>query len=417
MSLSKGLPEKLVKELAPSLAQLDVALAQLAAQSHDDSVFLQAMPPLPVLRAEVSRILKTDCLGACLLGVGSSNVVFLVWFADGTDAVPRIRYMPNVHPPLKDMQSEFNSEIATMQFLASNTTIPVPRLLHWNAGSDHALEHPYMLTSRIAGNSHGCKQWQEVPQEQRLALAYDLGKVQAQLFSVPLRAIGRLKDSDGTVGPLPGYRYPFRSSKAWLVAQVHAELQTISDRKAWAAKRMVHRHQNDGVDSMPLFFAVAWFSLLLKAIQDLPDDLLDPDPPVFYLRHPDLDSLNVIVNTSGQLTGVVDWQGAEVRPLWAWRPANFILDTSPLISDGENNEIEEIHAKVVREQAGHDTTPSKFDPRWLLYFVSGQHSVMSSRAKLNKRFTRWYSSLEAENTGRPAFSALERLVNVRVSSA
>ncbi|KAJ7714976.1 kinase-like domain-containing protein [Mycena metata] len=357
------LPQHLAHD--PGLAALVNAFRTFLKFSEDSADVLRLVQSYPGLVAEATKVMEKFCTGSYPVAQGGFNTVFLLTFADGTDALARLRGGPSSESTAFSsdvLAHQFISEVTTIAFVREYTSIPAPELYYYDCNAKNALGTPYMLMKRITGESLGTT-WASLSAEQRERVVSAVAHIEAQLLRVPLHAIGSIISANGTVGPLAPsstythslrdpHRGPFTSSKHLVEAYIRCELLLISERCEWTMQRTKWRHLNGGVDDMPAKYAIRWFSLLLAAIRAVPSEEFD-DPAHFTLYHNDLGLNNILVSPSGTVVGLVDWQGSHVRPLWdATRHTHFLQDENLVDTPHELNRLQKIQQDIIFEQTG-----------------------------------------------------------------
>ncbi|KAJ7261744.1 kinase-like domain-containing protein [Mycena haematopus] len=363
---------------------------------------------LPQLQARATEAMNKKCVGAHLLAVGGYNIVFLLPFDDQTDIVARLRIpgggsMGNgIGMTPQDLSARFVSEAATLRFVKTQTSIPVPELYHWDADEANPVGAPYMLMERVSGVF--------LPRAYKITtagltkLVTQIANFEAEVYYHPLNSIGCLVDADGTVGPLvrpctyglvPNDRGPFKSSKQYLLACVGSELDEVRATKKWIAQRTKISSFNGGVDALSADYAERWFQLLHQAITTLPDEL-PSCPDVFRLVHTDFQSGNLLVSSAEDPTivAVLDWEGAQVLPAWDARSGCNISRLLDEMDDAvDKDRLDELYLDITSE-GGRILGQSPL--RWarLMWILESLPSLTMDKDRLNKSFREWFAEVE-----------------------
>ncbi|KAJ7073960.1 kinase-like domain-containing protein [Mycena amicta] len=342
------------------------------------------------LVAEATRVMKQRCTGSYPIARGGFNIVRSVplspilthdckllpcfSFEDGTDLLARLR-LSGPSDQLASYSSDvrahqFLSEVATIAFVRKHTSIPVPDIFYSDFNANNAVGTPFMLMQRVAlpipGESLGTA-WDSMSHEQREVVVREVAHIEAQLLQAPLSMIGSLIDDDGTVGPLaPSSTYPHSLADPYLARSHHRK---VIDRDRWMLQRTKWRNINGGIDDMPVAYAIRWFSLLLAAIHAVPSEQFD-DPAHFTLYHDDLSLSNILVSPSGNVVGLVDWQGAQDNNLF-----NDLQERYALL---------EIQQDIIFQEIGLYLGSYGLSLGDLLHIAFYSHSVISSRAHLDR---------------------------------
>ncbi|KAF6819441.1 kinase-like protein [Colletotrichum plurivorum] len=320
------------------------------------------------------------------LAEGSFNKVYVVTHADG-EVVARIA-MP-LDPKWKTL-----SEVATIQWVHENTSLPVPRVLGYSADRTNRTGLEWIIMEKVPGKPYD-EVWNEVSFSAKKQLVHDIAKFYSDTFAHQFRGIGNIfpqpaaaqnqgDEKSGTnydETPLaPGLTVqrlvchqnkgeypdpdvshePFASSREW----VSARLDLIEVQCTMRLKHLRHAagssDEGTGDDSsgtdvtdkeeekFGLENKLEVISRLRHHLADFfPAGSLEPEPSVIF--HSDMNSGNVLVDQTGKLTAVVDWECVSALPLWAaCEYPEFLIgrpnDHCPINSEydhDENGEVEE----------------------------------------------------------------------------
>ncbi|KAF7303969.1 Altered inheritance of mitochondria protein 9, mitochondrial [Mycena indigotica] len=303
---------------------LDYASATLASQMNIPTLASEVREQLrsfdlEQLKVQAFHIKGVSVTGVHLLAVGGGNFVFLVALTDKTDFIARLR-IPTAGLSAESVSAELLSEVATMQFVAKHTTIPVPAILGWNDTSQ-PVGTPYIFMERALGVPLA----QVSPlftTESWRRLTAEVADFEQQLVDHPLEAIGVLTDADGTVGPplhhymlLPPNSPRFTSSRDYLMARLRGAQERIPDPVEWQKTRALYSEDSGGNDAN--FLTRDEFYNYLERLH-AHATTMKSIPELFRLAHNDWHSLNVLVRSAEDPTivAVIDWQGSHVRPFW-----------------------------------------------------------------------------------------------------
>jgi Phosphotransferase enzyme family len=283
-------------------------------------------------RVEVTaRIVNWDVLSA--LACKLHQVHFAHWgeqFSGGYNLV-RFLHLDNDHKdivvvrvPLQPVDgltvsrsealcSRIASEVATMQYIESHTSIPVPHVIHHSSEADGGgARSPYILMSKAEGAPLSSL-WDEMADDKRDAVLRQVVGIYLELSSHRFNNIGALFKGDG-VGKDAWYLRPvsfvtdpdehspglaisssmYSSGTDYWIAYANANLKSISD-------------GDFGSDAKGYRYAHAWF--LRSLIPSLYDNSLDVTG--FPLIPGDLHSQNIMItdtDSEPQITSVIDWE-------------------------------------------------------------------------------------------------------------
>ncbi|KAJ6505839.1 kinase-like domain-containing protein [Mycena vitilis] len=344
----------------PSPAELGRAFEKLL-QNHVYSTNMKRVIEsfnLNALQQQATQIMQRQCTGCYATDQGGFNTVFILTFERGPDVIARLSGSGTGQDDTMsadDLEQRFLSEVATLRYVKKQTTIPVPEVYHAVSTADNPVGARYMLMQRIHGQSL-IAPWERSSPEGRRKIMTRLADFQAQLLALTFPIIGCLVDDNGTVGPLglsctypfmltKNNRGPFASSKDFLLAHVHAELDLLTIHPAeWTEQRLKWGGCNGGFDDVSRESAITWLQLLLDGIKALPTDQLAPTE-TFVLFHNDFNSGNILVSWSDptEVVGILDWEGSRISPLWDPRRLCSVLNTKGAIEDPKKlHSLEEI---------------------------------------------------------------------------
>lgn len=255
-----------------------------------------------------------------------------------------IRVALPVVPRLKTL-----SEIATIEFVRKHASGLVPRVLAYDANvevpNSREIGLEWMIMERLPGNVlKEC--WDGMDWETKVLLVKTLVGILAQLYDHPLSGIGNiypnsaschlstiiaeaedLVPSSSVVGQIVSMMFfwdgrleqdvprgPFRSSHDWLAACLQL---TLND----AARSLSDIQEDEDSDAEDEHEKV-------HETQAISERLLRLLPRIFLplstnsssettiIHHGDLSYHNLLVDSSGLLTGIVDWECVSALPLW-----------------------------------------------------------------------------------------------------
>jgi hypothetical protein len=229
------------------------------------------------------------------------------------------------------------SEVATMEYVVTYTTIPVPEVFHHSAHAEGDVRSPYILMSKVAGAPLSSV-WNDMDDDKRHVVLRQVIDILLELWSHRFKSRGALfkttDDSDqrgkdawyiesssiftdpsdtGSRHRLSTTSYPYAAG--YWIAYANAKLLDIS-------------HSNFGSDTKPYLYAQAWF------MRSLIPALFDPamDAEGCPLSPGDFHSQNIMVDVDTdinhpKITSVIDWEfsGPDYVSSFAQYPL-FIVD-------------------------------------------------------------------------------------------
>ncbi|KAJ7742125.1 hypothetical protein DFH07DRAFT_1063783 [Mycena maculata] len=245
---------------------------------------------LHALKAQASLTMNKVCTSADPLFQGGYNTVLLLTFADGTDdVVARVgcTLWDEECDPLSDEEVayRFRCEVATMAYVKKQTSIPVPRIHHFDGDQNNPVGSRYMLMERVRGPSL-LSVWDTMTHQQHLGAVVQVALLERELLRTRFHTGGALIE-DGAVDQMcvpsrpelrtvnPPYMGPFISGRDFLAAHVRSSLDSL---------RKSERRDSE---------AIKWFELALDGIVALPST-----PTAFSLFHDELNMGHVLVSPS-----------------------------------------------------------------------------------------------------------------------
>ncbi|KIJ41737.1 hypothetical protein M422DRAFT_31690 [Sphaerobolus stellatus SS14] len=256
---------------------------------------------------------------------GGYNVVRFLLLGDenGTEIVARVPYRPE--DGMTDERAEalgrrIASEVATMEYVAEQTKIPVPRVIAHNIEKDgDGVGSPYILMSKMDGAPLSSL-WDDMEDEKREVILRQVVDILLQLSSVRFDSIGALFKGDGNTKPA----WYIEPQLSVLDIDDFSVLRAISGRlysnalDYWTSYANANLERIDKEDfghvNKSYGYVMAWF--LRSLIPTLFDTSLDTKG--FSLSPGDFHSQNIMVThadtSSPRITAVIDWEFTSTDP-------------------------------------------------------------------------------------------------------
>lgn len=319
---------------------LETPAADEVTSLHSSSTdsWAHEFPPLNINHEALAHI-ATHFLpgnhGACTsispLPRGSFHEILLLSFEDGWSCIGR--FCRNVMH-----LTYMESEVATMELVRGQTSIPVPEVYFANFNENHVVGAPFLLMQRMEGVSLD-DVWEELGMENKKGVVEQVARVVHHLAHLRFEAIGALK-ADGAVGAILERQYgegsegigPFKTIKEYFLGMIEA---SPSVRCCEECKSLGEEHR----------------ALVEKFFNESKPVHRFCDAP-FGLMHGDLDLQNLLVDHSDKtqpprLTAVIDWDSSVTHPLY------YILSHPPFLQDRYHSKHSWAENKVLRQHFVH----------------------------------------------------------------
>ncbi|KAF8064019.1 phosphotransferase enzyme family-domain-containing protein [Lyophyllum atratum] len=262
---------------------------------------------------------------------GQSFAVFEILFDDGLSWIMRfgMRPMDAYFNTAEQLERKILNEVAALQLVRERTTIPVPRVIAF-----HPVPSPsnplgpdfpaFVLMTAMTGvtieergiaTSGGGDPLGGDESKRPILLRYlrDMADIHVQLSRITFDSIGSfVLGGDGRVSVGPGADYglgPFGSAREYF--QIQAD----------AYEKLAEVEVLEGSDPTAQLKRQFVASLWRAAIMPLLDERDDKGP--FPMRHGDLHNDNILVDATGHIVGVLDWDCAGTVPWEAFAVPTF----------------------------------------------------------------------------------------------
>lgn len=272
---------------------------------------------------------------------GHENVVLKLLFSDSERWVARIR-LPDESSEPDDIETSMLSEIATMRLVGAKTEIPVPQIYGFDVAAANPFGFRYILMQALPGRVRNASLSRSVPEDQHDKVADQLAEHYYQLSRLRFDRIGRLwagRQLDREACIISAHeRGSFHTSLEYFYALRRDQTRAIKADHAgdeqWAT--------------------AAW--ILEQALPSMvvEDHVYGPFP----LCHVDLHHDNILFDEDFNITGIIDWSGAQTVPLERFL-ASPEFATFPGLSAEENAPIIAFRDKFAAALRGRELTTSR----------------------------------------------------------
>ncbi|KAK3293067.1 phosphotransferase enzyme family-domain-containing protein [Chaetomium fimeti] len=304
------------------------------------------------------------------LAQGAFNKVYVVTFPEKKEVIARVT-LP-VDPKWKTL-----SEVATVQWVRDNTSLPVPEIISFQADRTSTIGFEWIVMSKMPGRSLGDR-WRDVTLSAKEEIVRRFALFYSETFHNQLRGIGNLFLDDA--GPGPGSsaqhrgsfrlqrivsneflwdghihtqvsRGPFQSSRDWFLARL--SLAEMDCRGGLNRLENAAPEDQDEEDLEDLRHTMDIITRLKQQLDKFfPPPGPDSEPERTVILHDDLSRQNTLVDDRGNLTAVVDWECISALPLW------YACQIPPLLQGTPRDE------EPVKTEYGHDEDGNLVEIFW-----------------------------------------------------
>ncbi|OJJ32718.1 hypothetical protein ASPWEDRAFT_158823 [Aspergillus wentii DTO 134E9] len=298
------------------------------------------VPELQAIAA--ASINAKHCTSITKIGEGSSHKAFRLVMDDGRAVVARI--------PMGVSGTRFYgtaSEVATMEFVRVVLGIPVPRVYAWDA-CENPVGVEYVIMEEVRGRQLAIE-WDGMKPDGKLSIMTQMVDVEAKLASLRFTHYGNIYFRDAVQDAVPAEIVGDVSDEIKKMVYERFSIGPVANREFWNKQRST-MDIDRGPWTNPLDYLlsiarkeIAWIkqyatpkqpddpsiicpaqndpsahiNLLEKYIQVAPSllDVENKDLTRPTLWHPNAHSPNIFVE-GDNITGLIDWQGAWVGPLF-----------------------------------------------------------------------------------------------------
>ncbi|WEW56991.1 hypothetical protein PRK78_002450 [Emydomyces testavorans] len=232
-----------------------------------------------------------------------------------------------------DPQYKTRSEVATVSWIQHHTSLPVPKIIAYQATRENSLGFEWILMEKIPGRPLA-DAWRSMEYPVKEQLVQRLAMYSSSVFKNQLRGIGNIyadssspESFSSNVGRIVSMQFfwgnhilqdvprgPFQSSKDWILSSLlFNERDCNSTLAKYQNRDDLSSDDEDDVEDAERTLTI------IKRLKAHVDDFF-PDsgqiPEASMLFHDDLNQHNILVDENGILTGVVDWECVSALPLW-----------------------------------------------------------------------------------------------------
>jgi aminoglycoside phosphotransferase (APT) family kinase protein len=219
-------------------------------------------------------------------------------------------------------------EVQLIEHIRKNTSAPVPKILHYSTEHTSSVGFPYIFMTELPGKPactiwydgdyenddvELCIQHADIPsiatEKKRVNFLRSLARAMTDIQSLAFDKAGMpiIPELGGTttVGPIYHWHSP-SSDKA-------RKFLPIFSTNGYAYQGLGRQQCNlvlvKGPDNVTVRGAIKCFGILFDHSVFKP-----AQPETFTIQHADLDLQNILVDNEGNVTGIIDWDGAHAAP-------------------------------------------------------------------------------------------------------
>ncbi|KAI6020795.1 kinase-like domain-containing protein, partial [Pisolithus microcarpus] len=247
-------------------------------------------------------------------------------------------------------KDKLESEVATLKYLASRTQIPVPQVYAWNSDASNPAGAEYIIMQKMPGVSADTK-WDTLSMSVKERTVSQVTEYLKAMFALRFDRAGSLylsspSKDDVHVGPivsipffravdgiirvpdadppshteLSQYREPFPNTTEYLQSFLRAELHILSRYHSAVLAEMEEADQEAAASRLELGERVLRKALELCSVypgNHQPGGPISTPERPFSLHLDDFRLSNIMIDEeSGDVTSLIDFEGATIAPLW-----------------------------------------------------------------------------------------------------
>lgn len=281
------------------------------------------------------------CMKTAPLSSGGYHHIELLEFEDGWSCIGRFGYDRNQPLGMDE------AEIATMQYVAQHTSIPVPEIYYVNHNHNHVVGAAFVLMEHLPGTSLW-ELWDELSISHKKAALSQVAGVAVQLASLKFDRIGSLTTS-GDIGPLFQHGSSARNGPCDTLAEMFCGLTYASS--ASQCCNECHDCCRDAAREVYPFFSSQ-------------RPVLDLCRSPFSLQHADFTAGNMLFvqdnpEVAPVFSGLIDFDGSGTGPVYYQYSHSGLLTTDDWREPGSHASNKELRKHYVRALANHFPPGSK----------------------------------------------------------
>ncbi|KAK8229326.1 hypothetical protein HDK77DRAFT_363929, partial [Phyllosticta capitalensis] len=256
---------------------------------------------------------------------GTFNMAFIITLPNGAKHVLRVPRYGIKEAWNCDEEFSFLSTVKTVEFLQSNTDLPIPRILAYDYTHENGIRHPYSIISYLSSRSmyHAWNNEKDTNLEAtRQKLLRSVAETVSKLSTFSFNAHGWL-EFEGEDRQNPTIGDMRRVTMDGCVQDVGVIHQT-EVRKAYSSyKEHLGRKYKKAVEKGTRTISetsddvkrgeLKILGMVMDCFPKDPANLDEDGGENFSIAPPDFDWQNVLVDDNNNVTGLIDWDGTQTE--------------------------------------------------------------------------------------------------------
>ncbi|KAF4983798.1 hypothetical protein FZEAL_882 [Fusarium zealandicum] len=279
-------------------------------------------PDIDSIKSTVQSIWPSKTVSVAFFAQGSFNKLYQVTAEGQPPLILRIS-LP-VDPPYKTL-----SEVATIRWISAVAPIPVPQIINYDSSGDSNIGFEWILMTKLEGTSLS-QAWTRLDFSTKSAIVRRFTSFASCQFQNQLSGIGNIYSSSSST-PQTGrivsmaffwgrrihldiHRGPFHSSKEWVEARLSlSESDCLALMDKYPTATGLDSDAEDELDDATRTLKITG-KLRQLVSRIFPHETNSEEPTM--ICHGDMSRSNILVDGSGKISGVVDWEFVSALPLW-----------------------------------------------------------------------------------------------------
>ncbi|ATY64153.1 kinase-like domain [Cordyceps militaris] len=278
---------------------------------------------------------------------GSFNVCYFVVFEEGPSWTVRIPITPRLYRPW----DKILSEVATLRYIRSQTSIPVPVVCAFGDDAtltdDKTQHQSFLISEFVGGTPLYSDRLADADDAARKRFFLQLFDYLAQLRSLEFQQLGSLMPAT-TASPSVGNLMSFstNSFRLQLPSFTTAKDYILSQFDILQRQATIPIADYSETDSRYELFAL---HTVKTSFDEFASDVDASTDEPFVLNHADLHLANILVDEDLNILGIIDWEFANIVPLRLFMPPLWAIYQAPGLEKLTNLFVPELQAASLQD--------------------------------------------------------------------